>query len=533
MTGLQSQLTKIGSRVEQCAFREALHKSGLTNSKIARMYGKAEERHDAVDRELSKQQKQKRGYTWFNPRFESVKALARQEGFNWTPWTDKIRAEVAGELRSVVLEHIDLFVEDEEKSRKRGWKHKIYLVLSDRAKLETEQGVCDRRFQSPVHQVLTKRPQHWGPWINAPYPDDQAMLNDQTPLVRKAGAQQQKLIDEALRNGEMSVVVEAVNALMDVKYVMNQQVWEAVQWCVDNELEPDDSFWPLVELPQVARAAANDNGDDEGTDADELLLNKIQRGEIIKHNRAVRSAVIMRSYLQQTMDILGGSTFHIPHNLDFRSRIYPIPVVNHYDANHIKALFYFADGKPLGEAGLAWLYIHTATVADFTDDQGRRLSKLPVMDRIKWVEANLDHLLAVGRDFRSHYEYWSGADKKFEFLAACFELVKVDEHGIDYPSGLSVSIDGSCSGYQHMSMAMRAPKEAGLVNLVPSKAPNDIYQYIADKVKEVVAADVAADVSDGCECETPDVLECQVCRTRVAKQWTEYGITRKTVNAEL
>ena len=67
----------------------------------------------------------------------------------------------------------------------------------------------------------------------------------------------------------------------------------------------------------------------------------------------------------------------------------------------------------------------------------------------------------------------------------CLELLAAIEH-FDATAtgsiccGLPVSIDGSCSGYQHYSAAMRAEKEASLVNLMPSDEPQDIYQFIAD-----------------------------------------------------
>ena len=75
----------------------------------------------------------------------------------------------------------------------------------------------------------------------------------------------------------------------------------------------------------------------------------------------------------------------MPHNIDLRSRLYPVPVFN-YRHDHMKSLHYFVMRKPIGVDGLAWLYVHLAGCADFDDEQGRRLSNVPLADRIAWVE---------------------------------------------------------------------------------------------------------------------------------------------------
>jgi DNA-directed RNA polymerase len=51
---------------------------------------------------------------------------------------------------------------------------------------------------------------------------------------------------------------------------------------------------------------------------------------------------------------------------------------------------------------------------------------------------------------------WTKADSPFLFLAACRELVAALSIGPAYVCHLPVSFDGSCSGLQHLSAAMRA-----------------------------------------------------------------------------
>lgn len=511
----QKRLIRIGLRLEQQAFRQALH-DHLSSTERNTIIKKASDRHGNVDQELSKKKREERQQQFFNPRFESMKMQARRKGLDWTDWSDETRANAGSHAHNVALKYTNLFVEDVEKRKKRGkYTDKHILLLTPEAEAERAAGVSNDQWMVPVFQVLTEKAIPWGSWMNAPYPNDDELC-DLVPLVRKANKAQNAAIQEALINDEMPLVVEAVNALQDVGFCINQDVWEAVQWCVEEKLEPGDSFWKLKKLDFRKPAAVNDNGDD--TNTDDELLTKIINGQIREHNRAVTSGVVMRGYIEDTVKMLKSSTFYVPMNLDFRSRIYPVPVFNHYGPDHIKALHYFAHAKPIGEKGLYWLFIHTATVGDFTRPDGRRISKLPLEDRIKWVSDNIEQLLAVGRDFRATYDYWSAADSPFSFLAACIELVRVEEHGLEFRSGLPVAIDGACSGYQHFSAAMRATKEARLVNLMPTDEPEDIYQYIADKVIAVVERDAAREPADA-----DDIVPT------VARLWLEHGITRKTV----
>ena len=77
------------------------------------------------------------------------------------------------------------------------------------------------------------------------------------------GRDQRKAVFAALRDGTMLKVVEAVKpTLQNVGFVVSHDVYEAVQWCMANKLEPDDSFPPQPDTYQAVRCR-NDNGDDD------------------------------------------------------------------------------------------------------------------------------------------------------------------------------------------------------------------------------------------------------------------------------
>lgn len=51
--------------------------------------------------------------------------------------------------------------------------------------------------------------------------------------------------------------------------------------------------------------------------------------------------------------------FWLPHNMDFRGRVYPVPPhLNHLGSDLARSMLVFAEARPLGDKGLDWLKLH-------------------------------------------------------------------------------------------------------------------------------------------------------------------------------
>lgn len=170
-------------------------------------------------------------------------------------------------------------------------------------------------------------------------------------------------------------------------------------------------------------------------------------------------------------------TIYFPMQLDFRGRMYAVPSnLNPQGSDPAKALLTFARGKALGASGWKWLHIHAANM------HGE--DKLSLSDREEWTVANYHWILDCVREPFEHRE-WMDADKPWQFLAACMELVAAVESN-DYESyvcSLPITVDGTCNGLQHFSAMLLDEEGAIAVNLKPSEIPQDIYQVVADRVK--------------------------------------------------
>lgn len=173
----------------------------------------------------------------------------------------------------------------------------------------------------------------------------------------------------------------------------------------------------------------------------------------------------------------------LPASMDFRGRVYAKPHLNHQRADYVKALWLFTEGKPLTQAGLAYLKIHLANCGDF-----EKMSKAPFAKRLMWVAENQEKLVATARDPWSDL-WWTKADSPFCFMAACHELANYLDNPEGYVCHIPVAIDGSCSGLQHYSAMLRDADGAAYVSLVPDEEPADVYKEVSNIVNELVRAD--------------------------------------------
>ena len=173
--------------------------------------------------------------------------------------------------------------------------------------------------------------------------------------------------------------------------------------------------------------------------------------------------------------------------------MYPVSALSHHRADYVKSWFRFRNRVKLGRQGWYWLRVHLANVAGMESRWGRKTDKLPFDLRVQWVEENHDLFMRVAEDPKAAFDLWKDADKPFQFVAACREYAEAFLWGdpTQYASGLVCDLDGSNSGVQHYSAALRA-EEGVYVNLVPSDEPNDLYAVVAREVAAHAAEDAKA-----------------------------------------
>jgi DNA-directed RNA polymerase len=167
--------------------------------------------------------------------------------------------------------------------------------------------------------------------------------------------------------------------------------------------------------------------------------------------------------------------FYFPHMLDFRGRMYPIPMYLQPQGHDLaRGLLTFANAKPVKAEDAGWLAIHVANT--WGNDKG-----LSFDERIQWVEENRSMWLRIAENPLGSLE-WTQVDDPWQCLAAILEWARYLCEGPGMLSSLPLRVDGTCNGIQHLSAMMRDEIGGASVNLIPGTHPRDIYKEVADKL---------------------------------------------------
>jgi DNA-directed RNA polymerase len=446
-----------------------------------RLYGRNKELASRIERAAT------RRYSSIKMRRAAIRAMAKKSGFREMQWSNKERLKAAEFIFNCAIQCAAFILVDDR------------LELTESALQVSDKAVRALIHQRPVFLPCVVKPE---PWTSLNLPMEGRIT---APLMRAYSKEARAALKEALSDGSLQPTLDALNAIQSTAWAINEPVLAMVRWCHENEMEVD-GLVPKGDLAPKGRHPAWETLSDPQKRAwrrDAAKVHEINRsrlGERLTYARDMNTA----DYL-----IEHGNRFWVPHNMDYRGRVYPTTHFSFQRGDSIRALFRFADGKPLGAEGLYWLKVHVANTGAFD-----KIDKAPFAERVAWVDANLDRICMVATYCRSDL-WWTEADSPFMFLAAATELRDAMNHwegGPEtYVSTLPVSFDGSCSGLQHLSAMMRAP-EGAYVNLTPSETPQDVYQRVAD----IAHAEVTGDLGD------PE-------KGTLARMALDYGVDRKLV----
>jgi DNA-directed RNA polymerase len=286
-------------------------------------------------------------------------------------------------------------------------------------------------------------------------------------LVRTNHKNVEDIIRRAMATTAMQPVLDAVNALQSVAFVINRPILDLLK-LVGPPPAPDDAL--LAKTGKKARQ-------------------KCRELEAARWNWFFDITVAeAASYADQ---------LYIPMTLAFGGRLVPVPWLNFIREDRVRSLFLFANGEPINDDGVVWLKQFVARLADgntFSDE--RRPSQLDLEGRLAWTERNLSHICDIGAAVLSGGNPdLEGIDDCFQFAAACTELAEAIEagrNGREFITRLPIQFDASCSGLQHLCAMARAD-EGRYVNLGPTP-PKVRYRTELD-IYGLVQATVYADYS--------------------------------------
>jgi DNA-directed RNA polymerase len=302
------------------------------------------------------------------------------------------------------------------------------------------------------------------------------------------------------------VAIGSLNKLQQTAWKINPFVLEQLLYFYERgeSINPDDPFKPflypeehdipkidrdLVDLPPIESAST----DERREELTELHAQRdAQSKEINKWwNRLAdrrKNARIHQLVSECAKTFAKEERFWIPWSFDFRTRMYPISILNPQSANHINGLMMFADGYTFrDESGRITdtsveysLAVHVATTKGY--------SKETFDGRVEWVHANRSEIEAVATDpLGRGRTFWTDeADEPWTYLAACREyyecFISKTKDFTQVPCGL----DATASGLQILGSLMGDESTCRYVNVLPTDKPSDLYQVIIDKTINLI-----------------------------------------------
>lgn len=262
-------------------------------------------------------------------------------------------------------------------------------------------------------------------------------------LVKKNG--ENFIPDEFYDLEQSPEVLSAVNTLQNTSWRINARVFEMYKSCWDSDSD----------------------------DAKKLFLTSDESKISSDRIMSIDSKIELASSLL-------GTPFYFPYQLDFRGRVYAVPqTINHQGDDFARALIEFYKPGKVDDVAEYWTAIHLANVFG--------LNKFTLDKRYAWCNENRKIIESLVSNPLSELDFWLNSDERWGFLAAAYAWIAIKQGSRE--SHLPVFIDGRCNGLQHLSAMSRDSQAAKAVNVISDGPPQDIYTEVAEKLKEIVAAD--------------------------------------------
>jgi DNA-directed RNA polymerase len=388
-------------------------------------------------------------------------------------WTPTHRAGLGAHLIKKAVDSLGLWSVDK---RYIDGKTVAYLNISDELSMAIASGHSDIEILRPISHPMSCPPLDW------------SIVNDNvvggyrlsyTQFVRDRYGEH----PSTYAGDGIGPVLRALNAIQAVEWRIDEDILGlATTVYATNSPEFNGAIKHLRTKPNIPPY------DKEFTPAERKIWkqNKAAAKTEWSASASVRSAQLQAI---RTAKMCVGQPVFFPHSLDWRGRIYPVPVfLSPQGFDLQKALLRYAEKIPIGLNGLRNLKIAAAGHAG--------VDKVPFDDRVKWFDENYPDV----RKFDPLEDYrWVDYDSPFLFVQTIKEIANVirSGKGEHYESDISITVDGSQNGIQHLSAIGLDDVGGGAVNLVDAEVPADLYSDVADIVYASIVGDQERAVTTG------------------------------------
>ncbi|XP_055917453.1 DNA-directed RNA polymerase, mitochondrial [Eupeodes corollae] len=442
------------------------------------------------------------------------------------PWPKNVLAGVGRFLYNILMRDIkiDSFIlRANTKNKQTNLMPAFYTLFRNQGRLMKEEvkphPVLARLLRASRQQTLTFDsnlvpmlcpPQPWSTPHNGGY------LLNKSELIRlpHQAVQQLQRIKDA-NPQDLYPALDSLNQLASIPWRVNTDILDVIIEVFQNGGNDKlDVAKPPNSLPSLPKVPDRDSG-----------LSNAERAKLFKdkmlHRRKQSEMYSLWCDLLYRLSLANhyrDKVFWLPHNMDFRGRVYPLPPhLNHLGSDLARSMLIFDQAQPMGEDGFSWLKLHCINLTGMKKRDS-------VRERLLYAEEVMDDILDSADNPLTGRMWWAKSDEPWQTLSCCQEIAKVYRcpDPAKYMSRFPIHQDGSCNGLQHYAALGRDNAGAISVNLTPSSIPQDVYSAVASLVEKMRKTD-----SDN-GLHVAQVLDGFV-RRKVIKQTvmtTVYGVTR-------
>lgn len=452
------------------------------------------------------------------------------DAYFWEKWDETTSVKVGGKMLSAVFEATNLFENDSIKNDITDKHPHIRIKLTEEAQKQLAKLQDFLDAQSPQFGPMFKKPFPWDADSLGPYED--VSLARLVPPVKHMGEAQEQAVWAAIKDGTMDDALEALNTLQEVPYAVNDYVVGAVEWVYKNKLAHRVNSFPAIEktpeIPDLPKPVFRKLPKDEQLDFGREQL-AVRKGNlevdsnILGIHRNLKEAANVQDAVAN-----GHVGFYLPHQWDYRGRVYHTSEFGTHNTDYLRAMFMFANKAEVTPDNVQYLTLQLANT------YGNGVDKETLAFRKQWAVDNEDIILACGKDYKSReaFAFWTSADDPFQFLAACHEWYnasQASEKGEAYYTGLPIALDATQSGIQVYAALGRNKEDGEKVNITANERPGDLYTAVMNEAQALIDADIKAlEYLDNTPLDEDDEDEVKDrLKLKHARQWLAYGLSRK------
>lgn len=443
--------------------------------------------------------------------------FSKRLDFHLDRWTVTEKFQTGLILTKLFVESTGL-VEFEDVYKKN--KH-IKLLIPTNQLVEWVEAMNEKlEVMQPLFLPMVCQPKEWTSVLEGGYISPYLKKNK---LVKNNSKEYLKKLETA----EMPMVYEAINHLQNTEWQINNRVLKVVMalWEEGKAVAelPDREDEPLIPYPFPEKTK-----EDSYTEEEAGIIKKWKSDTyaIWKRNVQKRSnRILVANILRIANQFAKYEKIWFPHQMDFRGRLYPIPVLLQPQGTDLsKGLLHFANGKEVDSNSIKWLQIHGANVYGY--------DKESYDNRVEWTKARHTEIQSYAQDPLQN-RGWTEADKPFQFLAFCFEYSDYLSNPKIFRTHIPIQLDGTCNGLQHYSALLRDPVGGAAVNLTNALKPNDIYAKVAEKLEEKLNEHIRSNNQDttssagNSNCGDANLNRTVLDSKSLARAWLNLGINRK------